>query len=64
MPFGDVFDPALSVGRFKVLARMDGRIIAYDPEKPLGKRTIALFKTVDGCAGWLENLTGLKREKT
>lgn len=33
-------DPAVSHGRFRHLSRTDGKWIVYDPDLPLGKRTV------------------------
>lgn len=36
-------DPGISFGRFRVLTRMDGKHIVYDPDRQLGARTVDVF---------------------
>lgn len=43
-------DPGVTHGVFQVLPRTDGLWIVYDPRRPIGKRTVAVFKKMSEAA--------------
>jgi hypothetical protein len=51
---GYLKDPGISYGRFRPLNRMDGKAIVYDPELPLGQRTVGgrVFDTFEAADGY------------
>jgi hypothetical protein len=42
-------DPGITIGRFRVLPRTDGRWIVYDPERPFARRTVEVGTTRDAA---------------
>lgn len=49
-------DPGITRGRYRVLTTVTGVAIVYDPDRPLGKRTVAEAPNVKEATAIAERL--------
>jgi hypothetical protein len=54
-----VKDPGIEYGHFRVLQRTDGPFIVCDFRRPLGRCTVAMFRTVEEADASAKRLHGL-----